>query len=281
MGKSIKMKNGLGVNMGSLNADFEKSPEKVLRDLAEIGYRGVEVTMPLPMANKDFVKLSKEINVVPISIHAWPPGGEEQNQKFIDFAKEINCDKIVFGSFHPDKLKSAEDYKVSAEAFNKVGRQSAKAGVQTLYHNHHWEFQKHGGVRGIDVLMANTDPELVSFEIDMCWLTVGGGDPVEFLKKNEKRVKLIHYKDIIINEGYNKKDGFAKDGIIKEDGYSLKDGAFALAEAGTGVVDFKKIYETVNPKYVEWLISEQDNSTIPPMETAKINYNNYVKLGVI
>jgi len=269
-----------GINMGAITADFEKKPADVLRGLSQIGYKGIEITYPLPLPIDEFNSLTKELDIVPISLHAASPGNDDEINKMIDFVQSINCERIVFGSYHPDNLKSADHYKSQAELFNKTGEKCKKRGIQAFYHNHHWEFKKFDGKYGLDIMMEETKPDWVQFEIDVCWLTVGGADPSVYIRKNEKRCRLIHYKDIFIKDGFAR-DGHAKDGIIEEDGYSLKEGSYALTEAGTGVVDFKKIREIVNPQYVDWLISEQDNSTLPPMETARINYENYKRLGVI
>jgi len=269
-----------GLNMGALTADFEKDPAAVLKELAVIGYRGIEVTRPLPLPVPEFNRLAKELDLVPLSLHVGAPANDEEMNADIDFVRSVNCERIVFGGFHPKDLNSADDYKRQAEAFNKNGKITKQSGVRTHYHNHHWEFKKFGGRYGLDIMMEETDPELVSFEIDVCWAAVGGADPARYIHEHEKRCRLIHYKDIHIREGYDL-DGHAPGGIIEADGYSLKENSYGFAEAGTGIVDFGKIRSVINPDYVEWLISEQDNSDLPPMETARINYNNYKRMGVM
>ena len=89
-----------------------------------------------------------------------------------------------------------DDYKWSAEQFNKVGEQVKKDGLQLGYHNHNFEFKKfEGGVTGYDEFLRLTDPDLVKLEMDCGWVTVAGHDPVAYLHKFPDRYKLLHIKD--------------------------------------------------------------------------------------
>ena len=246
-----------GLNMGPVQADFVKNPVDVLRELSQIGYEGVEIGYPLPLPVGEFNSLAKELDMVPISVHARRPSNDDELKQHIDFAKSVHCERIVLGSGRPDKLQSADDYKTLAELFNKCGEQCKKVAIQVFYHNHHYEFIKHVGKYGMDIFIEETNPEWVNLELDVGWLKVGGVDPVEYIHKNESRCRLIHFKDV----------------KIKGNGYDF-------TEAGTGDVDFKKIHDIANPQIVDWLISEQDSSTLPPMECVKVNYENFKRLGV-
>ena len=272
------IKNGL--NMGALSADFDKRPAEVLRELARVGYQGFEVTRPLPFPASEFNALANELDFKAISLHTHSPSGDDELKEMIEFVQAVDCTRIMFGGFHPNRLNSADDYKRQAEAHNNLGEKCGRDGIRAIYHNHHWELKKYGGKCGLDIMLEETNPEWVQFEFDVVWLAVGGADPAEYIRKNAPRCPLIHYKDIKINEGYGR-DGHAPDGIIEADGFSLKKGSYSFVEKGAGIVDFKAIREAVNPRYVEWLIVEQDNSELPPIETAKINFEYYRRLGVM
>ena len=94
------------------------------------------------------------------------------------------------------------DYTVAGmkrmcEYFNRVGKIAKEYGLTLGYHNHSHEFQK---LKDSDKLMweyfvENTDPRYVCFELDVYWCTKGGQDPVAYLKKYPKRIKLLHIKD--------------------------------------------------------------------------------------
>src|SRR5690606_40716284 len=63
------------------------------------------------------------------------------------------------------------DYQYMADQLNKAGEMAKKAGLTMGYHNHFWEFKEFGnGTKGLDILLAFTDPDLVTFELDMFWI---------------------------------------------------------------------------------------------------------------
>ena len=95
----------------------------------------------------------------------------------------------------PVKFLHLDDYKWSAEQFNKVGEQIKKAGLQLGYHNHNFEFKVYeGGVTGYDEFLRLTDPDLVKLELDCGWVTVAGHDPVAYLTKFPDRYKTAAYQ---------------------------------------------------------------------------------------
>src|SRR5260370_36511909 len=96
-------------------------------------------------------------------------------------------------------MRTADGYKRVAETFNKVGEASKKAGIQFAYHNHYWEFipdAQLGGKFPYDFLLESTDASNVKMEMDLCWISVAGQDPVAYFKKYPGRFPLGHVKDM-------------------------------------------------------------------------------------
>ena len=95
------------------------------------------------------------------------------------------------------------DADKAIEVFNRAGKVLKDSGLTFCYHAHGYEFQPYGDATLLDYIIENTDPENVSFEMDIFWIQFGGGDPVALLKKYGDRWKLMHLKDM--------KKGIAKD----------------------------------------------------------------------
>src|SRR6476620_8480019 len=83
-----------------------------------------------------------------------------------------------------------------AEVFNKVGELARARGMRFYYHNHFQECQRFGGDYVYDLILENTDPDLVKLELDTYWMYRGGQDPIEWMTKCADRVILLHQKDI-------------------------------------------------------------------------------------
>ena len=97
---------------------------------------------------------------------------------------------------HKDGVLTFDDAKKAVDDFNKVGKLLSKHGLTFCYHAHGYEFQPYEGGTLLDYIFRETNPKYVSFEMDIFWITFGGGDPVGLMKKYGSRWKLIHLKDL-------------------------------------------------------------------------------------
>jgi sugar phosphate isomerase/epimerase len=97
---------------------------------------------------------------------------------------------------HPEAEFSVEIAKKAAADFNKWGEAMKKEGITFGYHCHGYEFRPYEGGTMFDVLMKETKPEFVTFEMDVFWVMHPGQDPVKLLEKYPNRWQLMHLKDI-------------------------------------------------------------------------------------
>lgn len=107
-------------------------------------------------------------------------------------AKYVMCSWIP----HMDGVLSVEDAKKAVDDFNRVGKVLSEHGLTFCYHAHGYEFQPYEGGTLLDYIITKTDPRYVSFEMDIFWISFGGGDPVGLMKKYGSRWKLMHLKDL-------------------------------------------------------------------------------------
>lgn len=87
-------------------------------------------------------------------------------------------------------------WKKTAATLNEKAAALRPLGIQVAYHNHNVEFAPIGNTTGWDILVRETDPRLVSFEVDLGWITTAGRDPVAFVRQHRGRIKLLHVKDV-------------------------------------------------------------------------------------
>jgi sugar phosphate isomerase/epimerase len=131
------------------------------------------------------------------------------------------------------KRETVDDWKRVAEQFNAAATQVKSAGFRFGFHNHNDVFKKIGDVVPIDVLMKETDPSSVFYEMDVYWVVNGGGDPVELLTRYPNRFRLLHLKD------------------------SMGAPDHKMADVGSGTIDFKAIL--ARAKGIEHYFVEHDN----------------------
>jgi len=126
-----------------------------------------------------------------------------------------------------------EETKSTIDVLNKTGEAAKKAGMQFCYHNHDMEFVAVDGKVPYDMLLTETDPNNVKMELDLCWVTKAGKDPVELFKANPGRFPLWHVKDL----------DAAKSGPMP---------------VGSGIVDFKRIFENQQVAGMQHFFVEHD-----------------------
>jgi sugar phosphate isomerase/epimerase len=137
--------------------------------------------------------------------------------------------------------------KAAAEVFNRVGEALAKVGVTFFYHCHGYEFQPHSSGTLFDLLMTETKPEFVSFEMDVLWVVFPGQNPSALLEKYGKRWKLMHLKDL--------KKGVATGSL------SGKTDVENDVSLGTGQMNWNSIFESARKVGVEHYFIEDESST--------------------
>lgn len=89
-----------------------------------------------------------------------------------------------------------DDWQRTAAFLNRVGAELHQRGLAIGYHNHNFDFVLNGGQAGLDILLRETDPGLVTFEMDAGWVSAAGLDPVDILRAHPKRFTQMHVKDI-------------------------------------------------------------------------------------
>jgi len=166
--------------------------------------------------------------------------------------------RVVLADDHPGVAEAmGEDrWKRMAGELTEIGRKLKADGIAFGYHNHNFEFVKVGDRTGFDILVAESDPAYVAFELDVGWAAAAGHDPTALFAKHSGRYTAMHVKDI--------KASTAPNNALKMD----------PTEVGSGRLDWKTILPAAHKAGVRQFFLEQE----PPfekgrMEAAEIGYN--------
>ena len=169
-----------------------------------------------------------------------------------------------FGKFAPfvNLLNSLtlDDWKWMIDFYNQTGAKAKAAGITFGYHNHNFEFKKLDGVRPYDLLIEQTDPQLVSFELDCGWMISAGVDPVDYLTRHPDRYRLLHIKD-----------------LAKEQ----PPGGGKTTEVGGGAIDWTRIFNAAKKtKVAGYYVEQEPPFERPQLESARISYDYPHKLKI-
>ncbi len=249
MAKPKKLKD-FGLQLYTLRDVLPADPKGVLKQVASFGYTQVEgyegpKGMFWGMEPLEFKKYMDDLNMKFVSTHC------DINKNF----EKKAADAAAIGMKYlicPYKgaQKNIDDFKRIADEFNAKGEICRQNGIRFAYHNHGYSFQKLDGQIPQEVMMDNTNPDTVDFELDMYWVIVGGANIDEYLKKYKKRFRLGHVKDRKKNAAPNDHD--------------------ASCILGQGQIDYPAILTKAKKCGMEYFIVEQeryDNST--PLDSAR------------
>src|SRR5690242_6938105 len=179
----------------AMKSDFEGTVAKV----AATGYKEVEFAGYFGKSPKDIRAILEKNDLTAPSCHVPYSTLEKTWPEALDAAHTIGHKIIVNPWIEPEQRNSDDGWKRAAELFNKCGESAKKAGIQFAYHNHTFEFQAAKSLDGClpyDYLLKNCDKNLVKMELDLCWITVAGKDPITYFNANPGRFPAVHVKDI-------------------------------------------------------------------------------------
>ncbi len=242
----------IGIQLYTVRRDLQRDVEGTLAKVAVIGFKEVEFA-GFPQGTGASLRgvlarhgLTAPSNHVPLqALRAdW--------ERTLDDAAALGQRYIVVAFIAAEERRSLDDWKRIAALFNKAGEASKTRKIRFAYHNHDFEFVPIGGKIGYDVLLAETDPKLVQFEMDLYWITKGGKEPLEYFAKHPGRFPLLHVKDMAPAP------------------------ARGFADVGTGTIDFKRIFRRAKQAGVQHYFYEQDTTPGSPFESAKVSYQ-YLK----
>jgi sugar phosphate isomerase/epimerase len=218
-----------------------------LKQIASFGYKQIEgfegkKGIFWGMTNKEFKAHLDSVGTKIISTHCDTKVDFERKAAE---AAEIGMKYLICPS--KGAQKSIDDFKKFADEFNKNGEICKKNGIRFAYHNHDYSWKTLDGKIPQEVMMDNTDKELVDFEMDIYWVVAAGLDPQLYLKKYKDRFRLCHVKDLTKTAN-----------------------GVESCQLGKGSIDFASILSTADANGMKYYIVEQEAFTnTNPLESAK------------
>lgn len=258
-----------GLALYTVRDAMESDAKTTLQAVADAGYSYLEAAgyndgKFYNMTPGDFKKLLNQLGLKPISSHQSTVTMENADAMIAD-VKAAGFKYFVIpvppmGLFNFDRetrtMGMTGGAANLAEIVTTLGKKCQAAGLELLYHNHDFEFQKDSdGIVPIDYLLEHCDPKYVNFQMDLYWVTKAGADPVAYFEKYPGRFKIWHVKD------------------MDEQG--------RFAPVGKGKIDFARILENKKLSGMKYYMVEQDMTFdgLKPIEAMKISHEGLRKIG--
>jgi sugar phosphate isomerase/epimerase len=253
--RADKLKS-FGVQLYTVRNIIDKDPARVLHEIAAAGYKEIEAVYDDLATIWPAVPAShlKPVSVhVPTDLFLRTP---EKLPAVLDDVKQKGFQYVVCPWIDPKDRGGVEMIRGLAKKLNAAGEQASRHGLKLCYHNHAFEFAPAGGGTLLDVLLKETDPKLVGWEMDIFWVAVTGNDPVDLMHRHPGRVALLHVKDIA-------------PGVAKRFDEQVAPAAFK--EAGAGTLNLKQILHAAEQAQVKHYFVEQDQTPGDPLTSLKVS----------
>lgn len=256
----------IGLQLYTLREAIELDLRGTLEKVAKIGYSELEAASGSKghyygMMPGDFSSMVRDMGMYLRSTHVLvsnpyvsvSPTLKNGLQKLVDDAADAGQQYLVCAFLFPEERESLDQYKQHAELFNEAGEACRKAGLQFAYHNHDFEFESLEGEIPYELLLSQTDPELVKMELDLYWVAKVGLDPVTWFEREPGRFPLWHIKDMAKTEE-------------KE-----------FTEVGNGSIDFGRIFKASDTAGLDYYFVEQDETPGDPFISIQTSFDNVKK----
>jgi sugar phosphate isomerase/epimerase len=249
----------IGIQLYTLREQLKDGVPAVIQKIAEAGYTELETFgynegKYFGQTVAEFKKLLDDHGLYSPSGHYMPmdflkpEGTVEDFKSLIEVGQTMNHEHIII-PWLPPEMRTQEVFMPLAEKMNKAGALCKDAGMKLAYHNHDFEFETIDGKTIMDMLIQNTDPDLVDFEMDIYWVVRAGHDPVKMFTDNPGRFTYWHVKDMHKTE--NTKN----------------------TEIGSGSINFKDIFANSELSGIKHYIVEQENFDMDPYQSIKQSFD--------
>ncbi|MDE6169477.1 MAG: sugar phosphate isomerase/epimerase [Acetatifactor sp.] len=224
-------------------ADFDGTMAR----LAGMGYEGVELAGLYGKTPGEIRACLDQHGLQAVSAHVPLDEFLKDMDGTVKAYGEIGCRFLAIPWLDSERWYGGSGYKELLDRISEIAEGCRQAGIQLLYHNHSFEFEKtpEGGFQ-LDAFYEEPGTAGLAAELDLCWVKVGGADPVEYLKKYSGRCPVVHVKD-----------------FVRED-------EVTLVAVGDGELEVEAVIRQAAKSRAGWLVVEQDDHKYGnPMENMK------------
>lgn len=240
----------VGLQLYTVRTLMDASVPLTLEQVAKAGYSEVEFAGYFGVRPSQLRRWLDDLGLTAPAAHVSLLDGDLE--QIFNAAVELGHQYVIQASLPALQRRSLDTYRSVAASLNQAGEAARKHRLSVAYHNHDFEFQPVGGMVPYDVLLADTDPSLVSLEMDLYWVAKAGRDPLRYFAAHGGRFRLCHLKDM--------------------------DRGGRITEVGRGQIDFERILAQRQKAGLRHFFVEHDHPR-DPLSSIRTSYQNLLKLS--
>jgi len=263
VGTGPSFKGPVGLQLYSLRDQFKKDVPGTLDEVRKWGVKYAELAGTYDLSPEQLRQELAARGIEPIGAHFGYDEYQKDPEAVAQKAKALGLKYAGVAWIPHNGNFDEKTCREAAAVFNKAGEVMAKHGLKFFYHVHGYEFQPYGQGTLLDLLFQETNPKLVSYEMDIFWIVFPGQDPVKLLQKYGKRWELAHLKDM--RKG-TQTGALTGNTDVKND-----------AALGSGLMDLPAILRAAKKAGVKWYFIEDESPWSEQQVPQSLNYLEQVK----
>jgi sugar phosphate isomerase/epimerase len=237
----------IGLQLYSVRDRLQRDFEGTLAEVSAIGYTEVEFAGYFDRSPREIRGMLDRHGLTAPSAHIPYDALGAKWTGILEDCRKMGHEYVVCPSIDAAVVQEKGGWKRAAETFNRAAESARKAGIQFAFHNHVSEFTPVDGRLAYDLLLEETDPDLVKMEMDMCWIVVAGQDPQTYFDRWPGRFVMVHIKDL---KTISKRTGYEPVDLdrLNPD----------MTTVGNGVIDWKHMLHLAEKAGVKHYFVEND-----------------------
>jgi sugar phosphate isomerase/epimerase len=281
----------IGLQLYTVGSLVGQDIVQALESVAKVGYKVVEFAGYGKRTHAEIRSALDRLGMTAPSTHISLQTLRTDLDAQVAIAQAIGHRYITVPSLGGSIPENADGWKKLAEEFNQIGARLQARKLGLGFHSHREEFvDVGGGKKGMDIFIGETDPKLVTFEIDLGWAWVASQNPVDWMKRYPGRVKMWHVKDILaLAAAQQRQMELFKNPPPRGQGPAPAAPAASTPPAvtggpvpvGAGEIDFRPIFAEWKVSGLEYFFVEQDGAANwpgGPLAAITTSYRNLVNL---
>ena len=229
----------------------------IMHRLAAIGFEGLELYGMFGLSGEELLSFRKESGLAIICDHIHYEEFSLDTLNAITSRTALGAKYLTIDTIPLNMLPGTGLFQTAVREIERISRLCKRHGVQLLYHNHGYDLMnKVDGTPQLDIILDSTEPELLKFQPDLGWISLGGGDPIQYLEKYKSRCPIIHVKDY-----------FATAPLLLESPFPLGDkrggaeyNSFEFRPSGYGIMNYPALMPKILACDPEWITTDHDLS---------------------
>ncbi|MEW6549402.1 MAG: sugar phosphate isomerase/epimerase [Spirochaetota bacterium] len=230
---------------------------QIMKRLAEIGFDGLELYGMFGFSSDEILSFCEEHNLGIVSDHVHFDEFSKDTEGVISRRTSMGAKFLTIDNIPPAMMPGTKAFPEAVREIERISLLCKRHGVQLLYHNHGYDLMnKVDGIPMLDIILESTDPDLLKFQPDLGWISLGGGDPVRYLEKYKDRCPIIHIKDY-----------FSTAPLLLESAFPLgknRGGAdysfFEFRPSGYGIMNYPDLMPRILACDPVWITTDHDLS---------------------